>query len=509
MDKKIIFSLLGSALIAFAFVFVIPILYAAIAMQSFYAVTIFIAPAILTTVLGVTLARLGKNHRRRLPIFESAISMLIIYPLIAVIGMLPFQMTGWLFPFDAILETVSDVTSAGLSLLSPNAPYILRIWQSLLMWFGSLLFLVILVTLMPEVSGCFGLSMTLQGGQLFSPLFGQMNTMSQRMIRVYVVLTFISFGLFKLAGLSYWDALLMAMRCISTGGGDFFPSSSNAYVEYAAIISMLLASGNFLLYYRFSQTLTPPRRNTNENFFKRGINYVKRFRQNYVDNFKNFFFNSEVKTCAAIIFFSVIIIFFVAMNRDTQADSLATFRYSIFHVVSYLSTTGINLVNFDTVHDFDRFLIFLMAILGGCMGSVTGGLKMVRVLVLMKTAAAEIKKTIHPHMITSIRVNGNAVPPVIVGRILGFFFLSCITLFLCSALLSFMGTTFSESVAISATCLTNVGTLPQIVNADIFLRMSNVAKIFCSVILIVGRIEIFALLIALSSFTFDNERHKW
>ena len=509
MDTKIIFSLLGSVLVAFSFIFVIPILYAAVAMQSFYAVTIFSVPAIFTMGLGVTLARLGKNHRRRLPIFESAISMLIVYPLIAAIGMLPFQMTGWLFPFDAILETVSDVTSAGLSLLSPNAPYILRIWQSLLMWFGSLLFLVILVTLMPEVSGCFGLSMTLQGGQLFSPLFGQMNTMSQKMIRVYVVLTFLSFGLFKLAGLSFWDSLLMAMRCISTGGGDFFPSSTNAYVEYAAIFSMLLACGNFLLYYRFSQTLPPPRRNTDENFFMRGINYVRRFRQNYVDNFKNFFFNSEVKTCAAIIFFSVIMIFFVAMNREPQANSLNIFRHCVFQIVSYLSTTGINLVDFETVHDFDRFLIFLMAILGGCMGSVTGGLKMMRVLVLLKTSAVEIKKTIHPHMIPSISVNGNAVPPAIVGRILGFFFLSCITLFICSALLSFMGTTFSEAVAISAACLTNVGTLPQIINADTFLRMSNVAKIFCSIILIVGRIEIFALLIALASFKIDNERHKW
>ncbi|MBR5912935.1 MAG: TrkH family potassium uptake protein [Selenomonadaceae bacterium] len=510
MDKKIIASLLGSVLIAFTFMFIIPIGYAAISMRSFYAVTIFIVPAIITVILGVTLSLYGKGHRRRLPIFESALSMLIIYPLVAAIGMIPFVLTGWLLPFDAILETISDVTSGGLSLLSPNAPYILRIWQSLLMWFGSLIFLVMLVTIMPEVSGCFGLSMSLQGGRLFSPLFGQMNAISQHMIKTYSILTLLSFILFKLAGLNFWDAFLMAIRCISTGGGDFFPESSSVYVEYAAIFSMLLACGNFLMYYRFIQTLPPPPRSeTNEKNFPRAINYFKRLRQNFLENVKTFATNSEVRTCAVIIFFSVMIISLKAIFTEEDSSVNVIFRHVLFHVVSYLSTTGINLVDFDTIHDFDRFSVFLMAIFGGCMGSVTGGLKMVRVLVLFKSAAVELKKTIHPHMITNIRVNDNVVAPKIVGRILGFFFLACITLFICSALLSFMGPKFSEAVSISAACLTNVGTLPQIVNAEIFLRMSDVAKIFCSIILVVGRIEMFALLIVLANLKQKRGHIKW
>ena len=509
MDKKIIFSLLGSVLVAFTFIFFVPIFYAAVIMKSFYAVIIFFVPAIITATLGITFARLGKNHRRRLPIFESALAMLAIYPLIAAIGLIPFLVTGWLFPFDAILETVSDLTSAGLSLLSPNAPYILKIWQSLLMWFGSLIFLVMLVTIMPEVSGCFGLSMSLQGGQLFSPLFGQMNTMSQRMIKIYSGLTLASFLLFKLSGLNFWDALLMSARCISTGGGNFFPETSNAYVEYAAMFSMLLACGNFLLYYRLIQTIPPPRTGIEENFFQRGINYVKRLRKNILGNIKTFFTNSEVKACSLIIFFSSLMIFFVAMLRNPNLNPNETFRHSFFHVISYLSTTGINLINFETVHDFDVFLIMFMAILGGCMGSVTGGLKMVRILILIKSAAIEIKKTMHPHMLASIRINESAVPNQIVGRILGFFFLGCITIFVSSAILSFLSPQFSDAVAVSVACLTNVGAMPQIVNPHLFLRMSDFAKIFCAVICIVGRIEIFALLIALASLKIKNVKRKW
>lgn len=142
------------------------------------------------------------------------------------------------------------------------------------------------------------------------------------------------------------------------------------------------------------------------------------------------------------------------------------------------------------------------------MGSVTGGLKIVRVLVLLKTSAVELKKTIHPHMIPSIRVNGGAVPPEIVGRILGFFFLSCLTLFVSSALLSCTEPNFSESVAISAACLTNVGIFPQIVEPQNFLMLSNVAKILCATICVIGRLEIFVLLVLVASATKKSPTFK-
>lgn len=505
MDKKIIASLLGSVLLAFTLVYSLPILYAIFIMQSFYAVVIFSAPAMLTAILSTAFAGYGKGHRRRLPVTESALSMLIVYPIVALIGMLPFLVTGYLSPIDAFLETVSDVTSAGLGLMPNDAPYILRIWQSTLMWFGSLIFLVMLVTLMPEVGGSFGLSMTLQGGQLFSPLFGQMNVMAQRMIKTYTGLTLVSFTLFKLAGLNFFDALLMAMRCISTGGGKFFPGVGNAYVEYAAAFSMLLACGNFLLYYRLIQTLPPPRRNEKVKFFKRVINYVKIFKQNVFENVKIFFKNSEVKTCTLIILFSVIFILFAILLRGLSADVELSLRYALFHTVSFLSTTGLTLEISD-VHDFDKFVVFLMAVFGGCMGSVTGGLKMMRVLVLFKSAAAEVKRTMHPHMMTSIRVNDTAVPRETVGRITAFFFLSCFTLFFCAAVLSFMEPKFSEAVAMSAVCLTNVGCLPELIDANSFLYLSDLGKFFCAVILVVGRVEIFALLIFIAGFNTKSRR---
>ena len=169
-----------------------------------------------------------------------------------------------------------------------------------------------------------------------------------------------------------------------------------------------------------------------------------------------------------------------------------------------------SLASIDDAHDFDQFLIFLTAIFGGCIGSVTGGLKIIRVIVLAKVFAAELQKVMHPHMVINIRVNNFVVPAQIVGRILGFFFLVAITLFVCSAILSFTGTTFSEGVGISLACLTNVGNLPGVCEPHDFLELTTAGKIFCALILIVGRLEIFALLIFVANLKFRHSaKGKW
>ena len=504
MDKKIIFVMLGNALIGFALVFVLPAIYAAGILRSAIVTEIFLALGMSAAAAGLLLARLGRRHRRRLPLVESALAIILIYPLLTAFGAIPFWLSGWLNPLDATLETISDLTSAGISLLPQNAPYILRIWQSALMWFGSLIFLTMLVTVLPEVSGCFGMTLSLHGGQNFSPIFGQMFTMAQRVLKVYAALTVFSAVLFKAAGLGFSDAALMAMRCISTGGGDFFPARGNVFAEYAAAFSMLLACGNFLYYHRLTVTIQLAE-NKQENILRRGINYAKSFG----GSVKEFLANSEIKAVALIIFFGVGIIFLSIYRRGWIEDGGAAFRYAFFHVVSFLSTSGICVAPVEEAHDFDRFLIFLMAIFGGCMGSVTGGLKIIRLLVLAKITAAELTKTMHPRMVASIRVNNLAVPPKIIGRILGFFFLSALTLFVCSAVLSFMGPRFSTAVAISVACLTNVGTLPGICDAAVFLELPAAGKIFCMAVMVAGRLEIFALLLAVAGLFSRRNFKEW
>ncbi|MBQ7704058.1 MAG: TrkH family potassium uptake protein [Selenomonadaceae bacterium] len=508
MDKKIIYSLLSNVLIAYSAIFAAPVTFA-ILVQDFDSAIFFSVIGICVVAAERSLKNLGRGHKRRLPLISAATSMLLTYPLLAAFGFLPFVYFGVLPPVDALLETVADLTSAGISLMPSDAPYILRLWQSLLMWFGSLIFLVILVTVMPTVSGNFGMTLSLHGGQNFSPIFGQMLIMAQRMIKVYTALTIFSLGFFKLAGLNFWDSFLMALRCISTGGGDFFPARGDIWVEYAAAFTMLMACGNFLFYHRLIVTLPPPTVVTKENFLRRGINYVKTFFKNFVHNVKHFFKNSEVKVIALIFFLGVVITMSSTYREGIFGSGSEAFRHAFFHVASFLSTTGISLESFGKLTDFDGFFIFFLSLFGGCMGSVTGGIKIMRVIVLAKLMAAELEKTMHPRMMTVIKVNKFTVPTETIGRILGFFFLSCVTLFICAAVLSFSGLSFSEAVAMSFSCLTNVGNLPGLCEPENFLGLPAAGKFFCMIILILGRLEIFVLLIFIVGLVSQRNVKDW
>ena len=501
MNFKMILRIQSQVLSALAAILLLPVTYAAFELGAIDTTTFFAAIGLVSVCAAIILKKFGVGRFQRAPVAESAAAILIMYPILAFFGCLPFVLTGWLSPVDALLETVGDLTSAGLSILPHNAPYLLRIWQSCLMWLGSLLFLIMLVTILPEVSGCFGISLSLQGGQGFSAIIGQMNQMSIRVIKVYSTLTATGFAAFKAAGLGTWDSLLMAMRCISTGGGDFFPAQSNVYVEYAAVFVMILACGNFLLYHRIIYTLMPPRLEFGLNYFTRLKQYFLRLKRTIRGNVQLVSANEETIVLYLTILFALLIL----MLRDGNA----AFRSSLFHIVSFVSTTGITLDTGAQLHDFDKFFIFLTAVTGGCIGSVTGGFKIIRLIVLIKITAAEVKKTIHPRMMTAIRVGNVPVPMKTVGRILCFFFLALVTMFICAAVLSFTGATFSQAVAMSIACLSNVGNLPGLCDADNFKSLSIFGKFFCMLILIVGRLEIFALLISVAGIRFKRKKSNW
>jgi len=510
MNFKMILRIQSQALLTFAVISLFPIVYALIDFNNIETVVAFAAIGLFSVVTGIIFQKFGVGRFQRAPIAESAAAILIMYPILAIFGCLPFILTGWLLPLDALLETVGNLTSAGLSILPSDAPYILRIWQSSLMWLGSLLFLIMLVTVLPEVSGCFGISLSLQGGHGFSAIIGQMNSMSLRIIKVYLTLTAISFAAFKLSGLNNWDSILMAMRCISTGGGDFFPDQNNFYIEYAAIFSMILACGNFLLYHHVIYNLMPPRIEFNINYFTRLKQYFLRLKRTIISNAQLIFANEEIKILYATIFFGMLILMFRIFWQELYFDGNEAFRESLFYIVSFVSTSGITLDDSAAdAHDFDKFFIFLMAITGGCIGSVTGGFKIIRLIVLMKITAAEVRKTIHPKMMTVVKIGSQPVPMRTVGRILCFFFLALVTMFICATILSLTGSTFSKSVAISIACLSNVGILPGLCDADNFRNLSYLGKIFCMVILIVGRLEIFALLIAVAGLKFKRKKSNW
>ena len=476
MEAKLLCFFLGRTATLEGLLLFFPILYA---VQTREDALPFIAMSLLSIALGTVLSYLGQDHKNRIDVVESAGLMIILWPFLAALGALPFILTGSLAPPDAFFEALSDVTAVGVSLLPHEAPYLLRIWQSTLMWLGSLFFIFILVTILPLVSGCFGMELSIQQGHSFSPMLGRMRQRSRSAISVYSILTLLSFCFFSLSGLMPWDSLQMAMRCVSTGGGDFFPGRGNYHVEQAAMLSMLLAGGNLLLYLRAA--------------LQRNAAVLYR--------------DSEVR-----VFFQLVIASGLAvalhLYHTGPYDGGQSLHYGFFHMLSFLSTTGLEAAPLEDWPDFDLFFLLLLVSIGGCMGSVTGGIKIIRILILFKIAAAETKRTLHPHMVTNIRISGISVPKKIVGRVLSFFFLYLLIFFLFAVLLSISGTNLSAAVSMSFSCMTGIGHVPGFCNADIFRSLPAVMKLLCCLIMTVGRMEIFVFLL-LAQAAWNRRQKRW
>ena len=249
MSRHLLLFLLGQATLLMGAAMLAPFFYSLARMTA--EVPFFLASLLIVMTVGEILSRLGRRHPPRMELLDAAALLVLLWPLGAAVGAVPFFLSGALGPVDALFESVSSLTSTGISFLGADAPYSLLLLRSIIAWLGSLSFVLMLVTVMPTVCGSFGLVLTYEYSLSFSPLLVRMKRSAWQAVRIYVALTAVSALLFFLAGLGPVDAASLAMMSLSTGGGadhPVFMARDNIWLELAAILSMLLACGNFLLY---------------------------------------------------------------------------------------------------------------------------------------------------------------------------------------------------------------------------------------------------------------------
>ena len=477
MDWKLVYAWLGRCALAEGGALLLPFLCGWAHGEDGMEVFAMLAAA--SFALGGVLIHFGEGHRQRVDLREASAIMVMLWPFLAILGFLPFCVAGWLGLVDSFLETMSDLTAVSVGILPREAPYALRFWQALLMWTGSLNFLVILVTVLPQVSGCFGMELSALRGQGFSPMMRRMGAMAKGTAAVYAALTFFSFLLFLLSGLSPWDAATMAMRCLSTGGGAFFPGRGSYAVERAIMVSTLLGSLSIML---FRQTVTRK-------------------------DFRAFWRDAEVRVFLLLVVSAGILVA-LHLHSSHHYGWFRSLHYGFFHMLSFLGTTGFRAAPVELWPGFDIFFLLLLSFVGGCMGSSTGGLKIIRLLVLFKMTWAGIRRTLHPNMVVSIKVGGVPVPVKVAARIMSFFFLYILVFFASAVVISMSGTALSSSVGMSLACLTGIGFAPGLAGPGEFAALSSPMKLFCCLVMEAGRIEIFAIL-ALLQASYRDMRRKW
>jgi trk system potassium uptake protein TrkH len=392
-------------------------------------------------------------------------------------GALPFVVHGSIPSYtDAFFETMSGFTTTGASILNDieALPHGLLFWRAFTQWLGGMGIIVLSLAILP-ILGIGGMQLFVAEvpGPTKDKIHPRIRETAKRLWGIYLLLTLAETALLMIGGMNLFDALTHSFTTMATGGFSTKQASiayyDSAFIHYVIIFFMFVAGMNFSLHY----------------FWLHG-NW-KKLRDN--DEFKFYLF--------FILAVSIVISIDLFVHNYGGAEK--SFRDSLFQVVSIVTTTGYVTSDYETWGAFYQIVFFILLFAGGCAGSTGGAIKMVRHQLLVKNALNELKRLLHPRAVIPVRFNRKVVGNDIMSNIIAFAFWY-IAIFLVGMMtLSLLGMDFISSIGAAATALGNVG--PGIGTVGPSLNFANVhpaGKWVLSFLMLVGRLELFTILIIFS-----------
>ena len=397
---------------------------------------------------------------------------------ITVSGMIPYLISGAIPNVtDAFFETISGFTTTGASILSDieALPKGVLYWRAMTHWIGGMGIIVLSVAILPLLGiGGMQLFVAEMPGITPDKLHPRITATAKRLWMIYVGITFAEVIFLMFGGMNFFDALTHSFSTLATGGfANYNTSAANfsPYIQYVIIVFMILAGTNFTLHY----------------FMLTG-------------KWKKFLHNEEYKFYILFTFaFAVSITVLLLIERGGNVEE--TFREALFQVVSIVTTTGF--VSSDYLQWAGHIWIFLFVLMfvGGSAGSTGGGIKVARHIILLKSSVAELKKMIHPQAIVPVRYNKKTVSPEIIHLVLAFFILYLLTFFFGAFVMTWLGLDFTSAVGATIATLGNIGPGIGIVGpVENYAAIPQAGKWFLSFLMLLGRLELFTVLVILSPF---------
>lgn len=452
----------------------------------------FLIVAGLTGALGLLLYNIGNLSKQKgLQIRDTFLVVALAWVLLSVFGMLPFLMYGTVDNVtDAFFETMSGFSTTGATVLShiDYQPHGILFWRCIMQWLGGLGVVVFTLAFIPSVakgSKKMSLFAAEAPGLSVEKLAPTTAATSRLLWFIYIALTLLCAFCYHLGPMNKFDAVCHAMATIATGGFSTHQASigyfQSNYIEYVCIFFMLLSGINFAMYhFLFNRRFDVIRRNEELHWY---LLAILGFTLLFV---LRFYFAPR---------FSVIDHTQLASHPDTTGDRVRT---ALFHVVALLSNTGFQGSNYDYDSWGRIFLIptVAMMIVGGCAGSTSGGIKMVRVIVLFKYFKKTIKELMHSSSMYSIKISGQNVDDLSLKRVLSFFSLFIMVFMLNLVVLTALGVPLEDGAISFLTCFSNYGPGSGITGPSTnFDAIPNAAKWLLSFDMLVGRLEIFTILL--------------
>ena len=475
MNYYQILKITGIILLIFSFFILIPI-----TASFFYGENIdnFLQSFLIIFFAGLLAYFPNKHEKSQIKIREGFLIVAIFWFILSFFGAIPFLLDQDLkFSLvDAIFESTSGWTTTGATVITniDGLSKPLLLYRQLLQWLGGIGIVVLVLAILP-ILGVGG--MYLFKAETSSPV--KDNKLSPRITEtakslwgVYIILTVTCAILYKIAGMNYFDAIGHSFSTVSIGGFSTHDASIGFYsstpIKIICMVFIFLSALNFVLHFLFYKN----------------------------KSFKVYTSNSEMRTFAFII---LLLFFLIAIfSIGGKLQSLNTIDV-IFHVISFVTTSGFTVANYNIWPTFILTIIFLSSFIGACAGSAGGGMKVIRFTIALKSIKKQLLKVIHPKAEITIKVNDKKVDDMTIETILSFIILYIILFFIASLLIMMSGHDVLTAFSSTAACINNLG--PALGDAyGNYESLNDFSKSLLLIMMIIGRLEIFTFIILITKY---------
>lgn len=480
MNYREMLFILGEIALIFAGILLIP-LFVALGLgesTTYHAFGVAIVTSILVGIVGFA-CRPPKDKREMKP--SSAIVLCgLTWILIALIGAIPYRLSGSVNHYiDALFETVSGVTTTGATVIAnvEILPKSILLWRSLSQWIGGMGVLVFVIAVLPKnESAATQLAKAEMPGPQFEKLVSKLRFTAQILYVIYIVMTLVQAGLLVAVKMPVFDSFCHAFTTASTGGFSVKNASIGAYnnvgAEIIITIFSLLFSVNFNVYYLVLIGQARKALKNEETWWMFGI-YI-------------------LATFAATMS-----LFLTSINEYGFAESL---RYASFQVATVMSTTGYVVTDFGGWPVFSQFVLITLMFIGGSAGSTAGGIKVSRIAILSKSSFLNIRKTISPRSVRTIKMDGKPLGEEVVSTVQRFMIMYIFIFVLSYLAISFYSPFQGSNGLVTnlsavATCLNNVGCGIMSLHNGLFVDFNYFSKIVLSLDMLLGRLELLPIIL--------------
>jgi len=472
MNLKSILNLFSILILFFSFSYVLPIVVSIVFNDG--ALIIFITTLILVALLGSLGAFMTRGADSNLSQKDGFVIIVLFWIVLSLVGSIPFYLSG-MSGIDSIFESMSGITTTGATVISniEALPESLLFYRQLLQWMGGMGLIVLAIAVMPLLG--------IGGGQIYKTeipgamgeqkLTPRIKETAQALWSIYFGLTVVCTLLYYTNGMNMFDAVSHAMSTVAIGGFSthdesigFFNSFS---IELICITFMLLSAFSFTLHYFAIYKRKPLK----------------------------YFYDPELRFFFSILL--LIIVISLLLSTFNDVNNSPSYREILFHSVSMLTTTGFSISNSTDWPFSISFLLLIGAFIGACSGSVGGGVKSWRVLIMLNHAYKNIMKIIHPNSVLSLKIGTKSVDDQVATSVWGFFSIYVISFVVLLLITLISGLDFESAFSAVGACLNNLGPGLGVVSEN-YSSISSFTKGVLAFAMLLGRLEIFTLLVILT-----------